>query len=245
MHALKALGQGFIDLFRPKILMILFIPPLIAFIIWGGIAYIYWNPIFELARVYSDRFLFSGDIPPWILESLRLSSTEVAAAIAATVAVLFVIPLALVTSMGLTALMVMPVVLKVTGVRFGNLERKGQIRFQTILWNIFKSTVIYLFLWILTLPLWVIPGVGFALPLIINGYLNYRLFTFDVLQNYANQSEIEDLIKQHRLDFLLLGMALSIPLLAVVTYFILPVYSALVFSRYSLMKLEDLRLKTL
>lgn len=244
MNALQALGRGFLDLFRPKILLLLFLPPVIAFIIWVGTAYIYWEPILNLARSYGDRFLFSGDIPPWILESLKLDPADVAATIAATVAVLFILPLTLVTSMGLTAVMAMPVVLSTVAIDYPNLERKGSVNLAGTLKNIFISTLIYLVLWVVTLPLWVIPGLGFALPLIINGYLNYRLFTYDALSSYANPIEIEILIKEHRRDFLLLGMVLSIPLLLVVTFFIMPVYNALVFSRYSLMKLEKFRQKT-
>ncbi len=245
MNALHALGRGFLDLFRLKIILLLFVPPVLSFLFWAGLAYSFWTEILSFSQAYSDRFLFSAEIPQWILQWLEVTPVGVATALAATVAVLLIIPLGLVTAMALTSMMAMPVVLSLMGERFGNMERKGRVYFSSTLKNIFFSSFIYLFLWALTLPLWLVPGLGFALPLILNGYLNYRLFTFDALADYADKNEIETLMKEYRLDFLLLGVVLSIPLLFLVFYFITPVYSALVFSRYSLMKLEQQRLRAL
>jgi hypothetical protein len=243
MNALKTLGRAFLDLFRPKILMLLLLPPVIAFILWGGIAYLYWDQILRLAQSYSDRFLFSGDIPPWIIQWLNLSASTVATALAASIALLLIIPLALVSSFALTGILAMPVVLLTVGKDYSNLEKRGKISFSASMRNLVISSLVYLILWALSLPLWIVPGLGFALPLILNGYLNYRLFTFDALADYASKAEIEALLKEHRLDFLILGVVISIPLLFPPFYFILPVYSALTFTRYSLFKLENFRLK--
>lgn len=245
MNAPKTLGRAFLDLFRPKILMLLFVPPILSFILWGGVAYLYWDEILKIAQAYSDRFLFSGDIPTWVIQWLGLTSDSVATAVAAAIAVLLLIPLGLVTSFALTGILAMPVVLATVGRDYSNLEKKGKLKFSSSLKNLILSSLIYLIFWTLTLPLWLVPGLGFALPLLLNGYLNYRLFTYDALADYANRDEIEALLKKHRLDFLILGVILSIPLLFPPFFFILPIYSALVFTRYSLIKLERFRLNSL
>lgn len=245
MKALLALGQSCLDLFRPQFLLLLFLPPLVSFVFWGGLAYLFWEPIVGFTQSYSDQFLSSGQIPTWIVDWLKLDSATIATTAAALLAILLIVPLGLVSSLLITSLAVMPVIVPFMKKQYPDLQIRGEVNLGSNIKNIVQSTLLYLFLWAASIPLWIVPGLGFAIPMILNSYLNYRLFAFDCLGTLSPPAEIEKLLRQHRLDFLYLGLLLAVLLLFPLFYFVYPVLSALAFTRYSFVKLRIYRLQSL
>ena len=67
------------------------------------------------------------------------------------------------------------------------------------------STVVYLGGWLLTLPLWLVPGLAFVLPVGWLAWFNARTLSFDALTNYANDDELAAVRKRFRGSFLVLG----------------------------------------
>lgn len=67
------------------------------------------------------------------------------------------------------------------------------------------STVVYLGGWLLTLPLWLVPGLAFVLPVGWLAWFNARTLSFDALTNYANDAELAAVRKRFRGSFLVLG----------------------------------------
>lgn len=242
---MKSLFQAFfrawVDLLHPKMLMLLFIPPLVALIFWGVLGYVFWDELLVLSGGFSEKFLFAKEIPPWMSEWFSVTPESVATGLAIIIAVLFLIPMTVLTSMLITSIVAMPIVLNYMRKYFPQLERKGRGALRASIRNLIISSVIYLVLWIVSLPFWMIPGLGIAIPLLLNGYLNYRLFVFDALADYASPREMKVLLNRKRVDFLILGVIVSALVLFPPMFLIFPIYSALCFSRYSLLQLQDLR----
>ncbi len=67
------------------------------------------------------------------------------------------------------------------------------------------STLVYLGGWLLTLPLWLVPGLAFVLPVGWLAWFNARTLSFDALTNYANDAELAAVRKRFRGSFLVLG----------------------------------------
>ena len=63
----------------------------------------------------------------------------------------------------------------------------------------------YLGGWLLTLPLWLVPGLAFVLPVGWLAWFNARTLSFDALTNYANDAELAAVRKRFRGSFLVLG----------------------------------------
>ncbi len=241
MNIAKALGAAFLDLFRFRILLLVLVPPLASIVLWGSIAVLFWSQLMVLAQIFSDKFLYVQQIPQWVTEWFSITPALVATALAGLVAVLMVVPMAVLTSVVITQLLVMPVVVAVVETEFPTLEKKGTGWFHTSLKNTFWSSVVYLFLWMASLPLWMVPGLGFAIPILLNGYLNYRLFTFDVLIEYASRDEVKVLMKQRRIDFLLMGVVVATLMIFPLLFLVVPVYAALCFARLGMAELQTFR----
>ena len=241
MNLIKSLLTSLVDLFRPRILLLVLVPPLGSILLWGLLGFLFWSQILGVAHIFAEKFLFAQQIPQWMIDWFSLTPATVALVLASGIAVLLIIPLAILTSVIVTSIFVMPVVIAQVGKSFPNLKKSGTGVFRASMSNMIKSSVIYLVLWGLTLPLWAVPGLGFAIPILLNGYLNYRLFVFDSLAEYATEKEIHEILKSKRIDFLLLGVITSMMIVFVVLYLILPVYTALCFTRLSLAELDEHR----
>lgn len=89
---------------------------------------------------------------------------------------------------------------------YPQVRRHGADRLLQSFWVSASSTVVYLFGWLITLPLWLIPGLAFVLPVGWLAWFNARTLTFDALTSYADDSEIRKLRRQYRGSFFVLGM---------------------------------------
>jgi hypothetical protein len=236
-----ALGRSFLDLFHWRMLLLLFLPPIGSLVLWGVLGYVFWAQLLAFSQFFGQKFLFIQDIPPWLMDWFSLTPASVTTALAGVLALLLILPLAVLTSMLITSIVAMPVVLRYVAGKFPNLEKRGRGAFVASTRNLIVSSVIYLVLWVLSLPFWMIPGLGVALPLLLNGYLNYRLFAFDSLADFASPREIKELLGRKRIDFLLLGVMISALFLIPPLFVILPIYSALCFARYALLELQEIR----
>lgn len=100
---------------------------------------------------------------------------------------------------------------------YPQLRRHGSDRTFQSAWVSALSTAIYLGGWLLTLPLWLVPGLAFVLPIGWLAWFNARTLSFDALTNYANDSELSLIRKRFRGSFFVLGavgaMLAHIPIL--------------------------------
>ncbi len=240
----QALGRSLLDLFNPRMLMLLLLPPVAALLLWGILGYVFWAQILSFAQFFGEKFLFIREIPHWATEWFAVTPDGVATALAGFLALLLILPMTILTSMLVTSVVVMPVVVQYMGKKFPHLEKRGRGVVIASTQNLVISSVLYIVLWLLSLPLWMIPGMSFALPLLLNGYLNYRLFAFDSLADFASPREVKFLMKKKRIDFILMGTIVSALVLIPPLFLILPIYSALCFARYGLMELNFLRTRT-
>lgn len=239
----QALGRSLLDLFHYKMLLLLFVPPMLSLVLWGSLGYAFWDRLLVFSQFFGEKFLFVQDIPPWMMEWFSVTPSSVTTALAWVIAILLILPLVLLTSMLVTSVVVMPIVLTYVAGSFPNLEKKGRGAFVASTRNMIVSSLIYLGLWMISLPFWMIPGLGVALPLLLNGYLNYRLFAFDSLADFASPREMQVMLGRKRVDFMLLGVITSALVLLPPLFFILPIYSALCFARYALLELRESRVR--
>ena len=90
--------------------------------------------------------------------------------------------------------------------RFPLLERKqGGSFLWSMAWSLGSTSLAFVAL-ILSMPLWLIPPLVLILPPLIWGWLTYRVFAYDVLADHASAEERQALFKQHRHQFLVLGI---------------------------------------
>jgi len=151
------------------------------------------------------------------------------------------VPLVLLTALVITALFAMPALIRlVAGRDYPGLKRENGGGLVGSLWNAAIAVVLFVALWVATLPLWLI-GVGVIVPFVAAAYLNQRLFRYDAIAEHASADEMAALFKSDRTGWwglgLLTGLVQFVPLLNLFG----PVLAALAFIHYGLARLERRR----
>jgi len=145
-------------------------------------------------------------------------------------------------AMLLSAIIILPLLLKhLSAVDYPDLARMGRDSLVAGAWNSVWSSVLFVVGWLLTLPLWVVPGLGLILPIFWMAWLNRRTFTYDVLAEHATDQEWRELRRTQAMP--LLGLGLVMALLAYVPFvgLLAPSLAALAYVHYCLEALRRLR----
>lgn len=124
---------------------------------------------------------------------------------------------------------------------YRDVARMGSDSTVASLANTLAAVLVYIVVWLLTLPLWLIPGAGLVLPVFLLAGLNRRTFAFDALVVHAGREEWLEIRRRHGHPLFILGLILAllahIPLLGL----LVPTLSVLAYLHYTLEALRQLR----
>ena len=236
---LDALGRAFKSLFHPKMLVLTLWPMLLSLLFWGGLFWWFWDAwVGDLTRLsqgygVEDRLTNWGFawVAHWLVSLLLFS---------------MMLPAIYVTSLLFTAIFVMPTMLNFVAERdYPELEKK---RFGTNLgsvWSAVVAVVVFLLLWVLTLPLWLIPFGVFIVPTLLSAYLNQRLFIYDALTDHADRAEFDQIKERTQGRQFGMGALLGFVHYIPVLNFFTPIYIGLAFIHVNLTELRRMRVPEL
>ena len=232
----RALINALASLLYPRMLLLMVWPVIAALALWVGVAVLFWSQ----AAAWMQLQLGQSATFEWMITIWPL--TFLATHVAWVLLALFLIPLVLVTAVLIIGVFAMPAMVgHVAGHAYPDLARKEGGTFAGSLWNGVAALLTLAALSGLSFPLWFFPPLWPALPVLLFAYFNQRVFRYDALAEHATRGEMKTLIKRHRREFFLIGIALAlaghIPLLG----FFTPVYGGLVFIHYCLARLAQLR----
>ena len=264
----KSLGKASLGLLNPKIWLLSVIPFAIAAVLWAGLAWFAWEPMNNIARTVIGSF----GLPTWLNELIPTGLSQwldsMRTVWAPLVVMTLVIPLVMLTVFVLVSVLGSAAVANHVAKQYAlePLTRGVAARSISVAGAIWHSTwvlSVFIVFWILTLPLWLLPGIGFVVPLLLLAWANARLFTRDALVDFATPTEMLALKQQHGSTLFLLGvlaslpaalpsflwlfggvMVLALPLMtgiAVWLYVMIFLATALLFSHYTLSALSQLR----
>jgi uncharacterized protein involved in cysteine biosynthesis len=202
IEVLKAYGRALRSLLTPGILWHLLWPTVLAVALWIAIAWMSWDTVGAgVERLFQEVSWLN-----WILQ--RWEASALAGAIFVKVVLgLLLIPLIYGTAMFIVAVFALPLMLeRVAAKDYPELERRNGGTLAGSIGNALLAVAVFLVVWILTLPLWLIPGMGIVLPVLLAAYLNYRGFSYDALSAHADAGEIDALIPRERGNLYLAGI---------------------------------------
>lgn len=217
------------DLMRPEILWHALWPPLAAFLLWSMIAWFAWLPL---------AAWIVAELPDW-------SWLNWLGPTLAHVAVFFIFaPLVYFTALLLVAMFALPRMMTLIAARdYPDVSRQGSA--SAALWGSLANTLaagaIFIVGWLATLPLLLIPGALFVLPLFWGAWLNQRAFRFDALAEHAQSQELVDLIRRERGTLYAGGLAGAFVAHVPIVNLLAPAYTAVLFVHLCLGALRDLR----
>jgi CysZ protein len=223
------------DLWAPRMLAVMLIPPLAALLVWGVLA---WALSDDWARWVADWIATS----PWLAWVGKLGLSSVFIWGSAIMAFALLLPVMLITAVVVAEIVAMPIIVPwVSERRFPGLQqRKGGSMVGSAV-NAITTIVTFAALWVVTLPLW-FTGIGaLVLAPVLSAYLNQRLFRYDALAEHASAEEYREIIVGAQGRLFLLGLMLALLYYVPFVNLAAPVLSALAFTHFCLGELARLR----
>lgn len=105
-------------------------------------------------------------------------------------------------------------------------------------------TTLFVLGWLFTMPLWLLPPLAILLPIAWWAFAFTRMLRLDAMIEHASPEERRILMARHNRGFWGLGLICSLLNLLPPAWFLLPVFSALLFSHFALEALRRLRSET-
>ena len=235
MNLVAPLLLGLRSMFSPRMVTLMVWPMLLATLVWGLIAYFFWSEWSSglsglAAETDASAYLYEHDWG-WLEDSLVTA-----------VLVILLIPVIVITGLVITAIFGMPMMVeRVAGRYFPHLERKRGGTFAGSLWNGLVAVGVYVVLFAVTLPLWLLFPLGAVVPVLLSAYLNQRLFRYDALAEHASPEEFRRVLECAGLRPHGLGVILTVVQFTPILHFFAPVYIGLVYVHFYLGELAALR----
>jgi len=224
-----ALRRSLNTLSRGRVWIYLLVPALLALIIMIGLSAFVLD---QLVAAFIEQ-------PPmsWIT---AWGAFWLAHLLAALGGWLLILSASYLVAMILTAVVVMPLLLThLSRTDYPELACMGSDSLVAATWNSLWAALLFIIGWLVTLPLWLIPGLGLILPLFWMAWLNRRTFAYDALAVHATDQEWRELRRQQAM--LLLGLVMAVLTHIPFVGLLAPSLAALAYIHFCLEALRRLR----
>jgi CysZ protein len=232
-----AFARALRDLFSLRVLWVVIWPMLLAMLLWLVLGISFWGTF----SGWLAQGLDAIGIQAWLTD---LEPVWIANGIQALLHLMLFVPLVMLTALVLTALFGMPALIRVVAERdYPQLGRVAGGGLVGSLWNAAIAITVFVALWLVTLPLWLI-GVGVIIPFVAAAYLNQRLFRYDAIAEHASAAEMAALFRSERAGWWGLGLLTGLVQFVPVLNLLGPVLAALAFIHFGLARLKQKRIAT-
>jgi len=142
----------------------------------------------------------------------------------------------------LAAIFILPLLLKhLANTEYRDVAQMGANSFVAAAVNSLWATVYFIVGWVLTLPLWLIPGLSLLLPMLLMASLNRRTFAYDALSMHATDDEWREIRRQQKHPMFMLGLSMALLAHVPLIGLLVPALAALSFIHFGLEALRRSR----
>jgi etoposide-induced protein 2.4 (EI24) len=246
---------------HPKVIALSLVPLAIVGGAAAALGFWFWEPAVADVRAWLEQTALLEPIFAWLRS---IGAAGWASVVAPLVVVALAVPVFVVLSLLVAALLMTPAVVRLVAARrFPALERRHGGGFWSGLGVSLGCTAVAMVALVVSIPFWFVPPLVLVLPPLIWGWLTYRVFAHDVLAEHASRDERLQLLREERWPLFAMGVACGAlgaapsliwavsalalvfaPLLIVVAiwlYTLVFAFSSLWFAHYLLAALERLR----
>jgi len=150
--------------------------------------------------------------------------------------------LAYLTASLLAAIIVLPLLLKhLSETDYADVAAMGKDSFSAAAVNSVFASILFIGGWLLTLPLWIIPGLSLVLPLLLMAWYNRRTFAYDALSMHATEAEWSALRPVTKWPMFMLGLTMALLAHVPILGLLVPAVAALSFVHFGLETLRRSR----
>ena len=223
-RSLASFGQG-------KIWLYILVPALIAIVLMVG-----------MSIALLDYLITSFIAQPPMSWFAEWGAEWLAKAMAALGGWLLILSVSYAVAILLTAILVLPLMLNFIAARdYPDLARLGRDSLIESTQNSVGAALLFAVGWVVTLPLWLIPGFGLLLPLALMAWLNRRTFAYDVLAAHSTPDEWRTIRRQQSMPLLMLGAIMAALTHVPFVGLLAPSLAALAYIHFCLEALRRLR----
>jgi len=236
MSIVGSLLYGLANLLHPRMLWLMVWPMLVSLTLWGVAALVLW------ARI---AFWLAQRLQQWLEPAAGFIGFDVgdAALIAAHVMLfLLFVPLVYVTALFILGVFGMQKMVELVAERsFPTLERRRGGGAAGSAWNGIVALAGMAGMFVLSLPLWILPPLWPLIPLVILAWVNQRLLRYDALAEHADAREMARIFRERRSGMYVLGLLLALAAYVPLVGLVAPVVFGLAYIRYLLGALQASR----
>ncbi len=226
-----ALMRSFASLRQGRIWLYVLAPALVSLILWVVLAFWGLGLLVNWLMGHPPMTILIGWGLAWLATLLAYTGAWMA-----------IFACAYLTASLLAAVVIMPLMLKqLTETEYRDVAPMGQDSFVAATVNSVLATILFIVGWLLTLPLWIIPGLSLILPLLLMAWLNRRTFAYDALSMHATDDEWQALRRQQKTPMFMLGLTMALFAHVPIIGLLVPALAALSFVHYGLEALRRTR----
>ncbi len=204
MHAvLVSFGRAVLSQLHLRMLLLTVLPFVVSIAIWSVLLWLGLQPAIDWLQAYfadSGAFGSAGQVLGWF--GLGAFKTV----LVPLIAMWLLLPLMILTALVFVGTMAMPLIVRhVANRRHPQLERRKGGSIWGSVWIALSSFVVFVVLWLVTLPLTLFPPLAFVVHPLLWGWLTYRVMAYDALAEHASAQEYRDIVRIHRWPLLAIG----------------------------------------
>jgi uncharacterized protein involved in cysteine biosynthesis len=236
MNVLASLGFGLVNVFHPRMLWLMIWPMLVSLAVWVTVAFVLWSRLAVwIAEVLKQ---WAAPIAGWAPFDLGTAATFIANFM---LLVLF-LPLVYLTALFILGIFGMDKMVDHVAAQMSpSPERRRGGGTAGSIWNGIVSLTGIVLLFLVSLPLWLVPPLGPIAVLATLSWVNKRLLRYDAVAQHADKGEMHRLFRERRGGLYSLGLLLALAGYIPFLNLLAPVVFALAFIRYLLGALIELR----
>lgn len=202
---ITACARALLSQLHPRMLMLTLLPFLFSALLWGLVLYFTLEPVTDWVQAALSGY-------EW-LRALIEKLDAIGAGFARYVLVPMVsmwlfLPLVIMTALLFIAVFAMPAIIRhVAARRYPALERRQGGSLLGSLWLTLWTFAVFALLWLVSLPLALLPPAGVVVQALLWGWLTWKVLSYDALAEHADREELRILQRSHRWPLLLIGTA--------------------------------------
>ena len=199
----RALGSQFTG----RMLLLSIFPFVLSVVLWGVLLYLGFQPLLDAVQsLFAENGGYAASSGMLALFGMGVLKTVAVPLLA----MLLLLPLMIITSLIFMGVATMPAISRHVESRlapqFGKIEKKEGGSLLGSLATGLGTVLIFLVLWLLSLPLYLFPPVALVAQVILWGWMTARVMSYDALASFASADERRVLLRQHRGPLLAIGM---------------------------------------
>jgi hypothetical protein len=199
-----SLGRAIVSQLRFRMLLLTVLPFLLSVALWGVLLWLGLQPTIDWLQAYfTDHggFDVAGNVLAWA------GFGAFKTVIVPLIAMWMLLPLMILTALVFVGTIAMPVILRHVAARhYPDLAwyRGGSLLGS--LWIALSSFLVFVALWLVTLPLSLFPPLTLIVQPALWGWLTYRVMAYDALAEHASAEERRAIMREHRWPLFLIGV---------------------------------------